>query len=45
MCLQDCLTAIIDFFNEKLHIIGYIGIGIAGVVVRNCNILIVNFKE
>ena len=39
MCPQDCLTAIIDFFNEKLHIIGYIGIGIAGVVVRNCNIL------
>lgn len=30
---QDCLTAIIDFFNEKLHIIGYIGIGIAGVVI------------
>ncbi|XP_061584416.1 tetraspanin-2a [Cololabis saira] len=30
---QDCLTAIIDFFNEKLHIIGYIGIGIAGVMI------------
>ncbi|XP_063765842.1 tetraspanin-2a isoform X2 [Eleginops maclovinus] len=30
---QDCLTAITDFFNEKLHIIGYIGIGIAGVMV------------
>lgn len=31
---QDCLTAITDFFNEKLHIIGYIGIGVAGVMVR-----------
>lgn len=31
---QDCLSAITDFFNEKLHIIGYIGIGIAGVMVR-----------
>ncbi|XP_072237812.1 tetraspanin-2a isoform X2 [Leuresthes tenuis] len=30
---QECLTAIIDFFDEKLHIIGYIGIGIAGVVI------------
>ncbi|XP_010764862.1 tetraspanin-2-like, partial [Notothenia coriiceps] len=30
---QDCLTAISDFFNEKLHTIGYIGIGIAGVMV------------
>ncbi|KAG7226795.1 hypothetical protein INR49_014144 [Caranx melampygus] len=28
----DCLSAITDFFNEKLHIIGYIGIGIAGVM-------------
>lgn len=31
---QDCLSAITNFFNEKLHIIGYIGIGIAGVMVR-----------
>ncbi|XP_031157945.1 tetraspanin-2a [Sander lucioperca] len=30
---QDCLTAITDFFNEKLHIIGYVGIGIAGVMI------------
>ncbi|XP_028303036.1 tetraspanin-2-like [Gouania willdenowi] len=29
----DCLTAIAEFFDEKLHIIGYIGIGIAGVMV------------
>ncbi|KAM4588254.1 tetraspanin-2a [Odontesthes bonariensis] len=29
----DCRTAIIDFFDEKLHIIGYIGIGVAGVVI------------
>ncbi|KAM9409309.1 tetraspanin-2a [Pholidichthys leucotaenia] len=28
-----CLEAIVDFFNEKLHIIGYIGIGIAGVMI------------
>ena len=31
---QDCLTAITDFFNEKLYIIGYVGIGTAGVMVR-----------
>lgn len=31
---QDCLSAITDFFNKKLYIIGYIGIGIAGVMVR-----------
>lgn len=31
---KDCLTAITVFFNEKLHIIGYIGIGAAGVMVR-----------
>lgn len=31
--LQDCFTAITDFFNERLHIIGYIGIGVAGVMV------------
>ncbi|XP_023143158.1 tetraspanin-2a [Amphiprion ocellaris] len=30
---QDCLTAITDFVNEKLHIIGYVGIGIAGVMI------------
>ncbi|XP_034725556.1 tetraspanin-2a [Etheostoma cragini] len=30
---QNCLTAITDFFNDKLHIIGYTGIGIAGVMI------------
>ncbi|XP_034021897.1 tetraspanin-2a [Thalassophryne amazonica] len=30
---KDCLTAIADFFNEKLHIIGYIGIGVAGIII------------
>ncbi|XP_029005609.1 tetraspanin-2a [Betta splendens] len=30
---QDCLSAITDFFNEKLHIIGYLGIGVAGVMI------------
>ncbi|CAK6967220.1 tetraspanin-2a [Scomber scombrus] len=30
---QDCLTAITDFFNERLHIIGFTGIGIAGVMI------------
>lgn len=30
---QDCLSAIRDFFDEKLHIIGYIGIGVAGVMI------------
>lgn len=29
----DCLTEITNFFNEKLHIIGYVGIGIAGVMI------------
>lgn len=29
----DCLTAITEFFNEKLYIIGYVGIGIAGVMI------------
>ncbi|XP_037535388.1 tetraspanin-2a [Nematolebias whitei] len=29
----DCYSAIQDFFEEKLHIIGYIGIGIAGVMI------------
>lgn len=32
--LQDCETGIEDFFNSKLYIIGYVGIGIAGVMVR-----------
>ncbi|XP_068451111.1 tetraspanin-2a [Clinocottus analis] len=31
--VKDCLTAITEFFNEKMHIIGYIGIGIAGVMI------------
>lgn len=31
--LQDCETGIKDFFNSKLYIIGYVGIGIAGVMV------------
>uniref|UniRef100_A0A8C6T5F4 Tetraspanin n=1 Tax=Neogobius melanostomus TaxID=47308 RepID=A0A8C6T5F4_9GOBI len=30
---RDCLSAITDFFNTKLHVIGYIGIGIAGVMI------------
>nr|XP_020469382.1 tetraspanin-2-like [Monopterus albus] len=30
---QDCLAAITNFFNDKLYIIGYIGIGIAGVMI------------
>lgn len=30
---QDCETGIKDFFNNKLYIIGYVGIGIAGVMV------------
>ncbi|XP_054640753.1 tetraspanin-2a [Dunckerocampus dactyliophorus] len=30
---KDCLSAITDFFNEKLHIIGYIGIGVGGVMI------------
>ncbi|CAL8340302.1 unnamed protein product [Lota lota] len=30
---KDCLTAITDFFNEKLYIIGFVGIGVAGVMV------------
>ncbi|KAK2889529.1 hypothetical protein QQF64_028295 [Cirrhinus molitorella] len=29
----DCAKAIEDFFNEKLFIIGYVGIGIAGVMI------------
>lgn len=31
---QSCLDAIEEFFNGKLYIIGYVGIGIAGVMVR-----------
>ncbi|XP_066527325.1 tetraspanin-2 [Hoplias malabaricus] len=30
---KDCETAIEEFFNSKLFIIGYVGIGIAGVMV------------
>ncbi|CAM4628255.1 unnamed protein product [Leuciscus chuanchicus] len=29
----DCVKAIEDFFNEKLFIIGYVGIGIAGIMI------------
>uniref|UniRef100_A0A3Q2TIE8 Tetraspanin 2a n=1 Tax=Fundulus heteroclitus TaxID=8078 RepID=A0A3Q2TIE8_FUNHE len=29
----DCLTAIANFVDEKLYIVGYIGIGIAGVMI------------
>ncbi|XP_065135742.2 tetraspanin-2a [Paramisgurnus dabryanus] len=31
--VKDCLKALEDFFNEKLFIIGYVGIGIAGVMI------------
>ncbi|XP_068996991.1 tetraspanin-2-like [Embiotoca jacksoni] len=30
---KDCETGIKDFFNNKLFIIGYVGIGIAGVMI------------
>ncbi|KAI5628481.1 tetraspanin-2 [Silurus asotus] len=30
---KDCLKAIEDFFNEKLSIIGYVGVGIAGIMI------------
>uniref|UniRef100_A0A8C2ZJN6 Tetraspanin 2b n=1 Tax=Cyclopterus lumpus TaxID=8103 RepID=A0A8C2ZJN6_CYCLU len=30
--LQDCKTSIKEFFNSKLYIIGYVGIGIAGII-------------
>ncbi|XP_017264043.1 tetraspanin-2a [Kryptolebias marmoratus] len=30
---QDCFAAIQEFFEKKLYIIGYIGIGIAGVMI------------
>lgn len=33
-CFQDCVKAIEGFFNEKLFIIGYVGLGIAGIMVR-----------
>ncbi|CAB1424348.1 unnamed protein product [Pleuronectes platessa] len=33
LALQDCETGIKDFFNSKLYIIGYVGIGIAGVMI------------
>lgn len=31
--IKDCETGIQDFFNSKLFIIGYVGIGIAGVMI------------
>jgi len=31
--IKDCETGIQDFFNSKLVIIGYVGIGIAGVMI------------
>ncbi|KAM7404800.1 hypothetical protein PAMP_012112 [Pampus punctatissimus] len=31
--IKDCETGIKDFFNSKLYIIGYVGIGIAGVMI------------
>lgn len=30
---KDCETGIKDFFNSKLYIIGYVGIGIAGIMI------------
>ncbi|XP_035239341.1 tetraspanin-2 [Anguilla anguilla] len=30
---KDCTTAITEFFNNKLYVIGYVGIGIAGVMI------------
>lgn len=30
---KDCVSAIEEFFNNKLYIIGYVGIGIAGVMI------------
>lgn len=36
LCLgatKDCNTAISEFFNNKLYIIGYVGIGIAGAMI------------
>ncbi|MFT7814098.1 tetraspanin-2 isoform X1 [Arapaima gigas] len=31
--LKNCEDAIADFFNSKLYIIGYVGIGIAGIMI------------
>lgn len=31
--IMDCESGIKDFFNSKLYIIGYVGIGIAGVMI------------
>ncbi|XP_077464536.1 CD9 antigen isoform X2 [Stigmatopora argus] len=31
--VKDCETGIKDFFNTKLYIIGYVGIGIAGIMI------------
>lgn len=31
--LKDCVSAIEEFFNNKLYIIGYVGVGIAGVMI------------
>ncbi|KAM9752497.1 tetraspanin-2-like isoform 1-T1 [Menidia menidia] len=31
--IKDCEAGIQDFFNNKLYIIGYVGIGIAGVMI------------
>ncbi|KAJ8360458.1 hypothetical protein SKAU_G00169830 [Synaphobranchus kaupii] len=31
--VKDCETAILEFFNNKLFIIGYVGIGIAGAMI------------
>ena len=39
---QDCLTAITDFFNEKLYIIGYVGMCVAGVMVGSIQFLILH---
>ncbi|KAJ8399570.1 hypothetical protein AAFF_G00409810 [Aldrovandia affinis] len=30
---KDCATAIMEFFNSRLYIIGYVGIGIAGAMI------------
>lgn len=31
--IKDCESGIKDFFNNKLYIIGYVGIGIAGIMI------------
>ncbi|XP_077582876.1 CD9 antigen [Stigmatopora nigra] len=33
LAIKDCETGIKDFFNTKLYIIGYVGIGIAGIMI------------